>query len=42
MNDSERKLLIALVSMVRQHLPEYGDEVDSLAESAGESAIEAH
>ena len=41
MTDSEKKLLIALVSMVRQHLYEYGDEVDSLAETAGQRAIEA-
>jgi hypothetical protein len=41
MTDSERKLLVALVKMVDQYLNEYGDEVDSLAESAGEHAIEA-
>jgi hypothetical protein len=41
MTDSEKKLLIALVLMVRQYLRQYGDEVDSLAESAGEHAIEA-
>jgi hypothetical protein len=41
MTDSEKKLLIALARMVQQYLREYGDEVDSLAESAGEHAIEA-
>jgi hypothetical protein len=41
MIDSEKKLLIALVSMVGQHLYEYGDEVDSLAVTAGQHAIEA-
>jgi hypothetical protein len=41
MTDREKKLLIALVSMVSQHLYEYGDEVDSIAESAGQRAIEA-
>jgi cytosine/adenosine deaminase-related metal-dependent hydrolase len=40
MTDSEKKLLIALVAMVHQHLDEYGDEVDNLAESAGERAIQ--
>jgi hypothetical protein len=39
--DSEKKLLIALVAMVHQHLYEYEDEVDSLAVSAGQFAIEA-
>ena len=37
----EQKLLIALVKMVDQYLDEHGDEVDSLAMSAGEHAIEA-
>lgn len=41
MTESEQKLLVALVKMVNQHLTEYGDEVDTLAESAGEHAIEA-
>ena len=41
MTDSEKKILIALVLMVRQYLHKYDDEVDSLAESAGEHAIEA-
>jgi hypothetical protein len=40
MTDSEKKLLMALVAMVHQHLQEYGDEVDNLAESAGERAIQ--
>lgn len=40
MTDSERRLLTALVYMVRQHLPEHGDEIDNLAESAGERAIQ--
>ena len=39
MTDSEKKLLIALVAMVHQYLHEHGDEVDNLAESAGELAI---
>jgi hypothetical protein len=38
--DGEKKLLIALVAMVHQYLNRYGDEVDNLAESAGEHAIE--
>lgn len=41
MTDNEEKLLIALVAMVHQHLDEYEDEVDSLAVSAGERAIQA-
>lgn len=41
MTDGEEKLLVALVMMVHQHLTERGDEVDTLAESAGEHAIEA-
>ena len=41
MTESEQKLLVALVKMVNQRLTEYGDEVDTLAESAGEHAIEA-
>ena len=41
MTDDEKKLLVALVKMVDQYLAEYNDEVDSLAESAGEHAIEA-
>lgn len=40
MTDSEQKLLVALVLMVNQYLDEYGDQVDSLSESAGEHAIE--
>jgi len=39
--DREDKLLLALVKMVNQFLPCYEDEVDSIAESAGEHAIEA-
>lgn len=41
MTDSEKKLLIALVRMVRQYLDDYGDEVDSRSMSAGEQAIAA-
>jgi hypothetical protein len=41
MTDSEKKILIALILMVRQYLDEYGDEVDSRSMSAGEHAIEA-
>ena len=41
MTDREKKLLIALVKMVDQYLGRYEDEVDSLAMSAGEHAIEA-
>jgi hypothetical protein len=41
MTDSEQKLLVALVLMVNQYLHKYGDEVDSLSESAGEHVIEA-
>jgi hypothetical protein len=41
MTDSERKLVTALVWMVQQYLPHYEDEVDSYAESAGETAIAA-
>jgi hypothetical protein len=41
MTDSERKLLTALVAMVHQHLYAYDDEVDNIAESAGEFAIQA-
>jgi hypothetical protein len=41
MTDGEKKLLIALVQMVKQYLDEHGDEVDSLSMSAGEHAIEA-
>jgi hypothetical protein len=40
MTDSEKKLLIALVAMVHQYLHEYDDEVDNIAESAGEFAIQ--
>jgi hypothetical protein len=40
MTEREQKLLIALVQMVSQYLPEYGDEVDSAAQSAGEHALE--
>jgi hypothetical protein len=41
MTDSEKKLVIALVWMVRQYLDEHGDEVDSRSMSAGERAIAA-
>jgi hypothetical protein len=41
MTDGEKKLLIALVQMVKQYLDEQGDLVDSLSMSAGEHAIEA-
>lgn len=41
MTDSEKNCLIALVAMVHQHLYEYEDEVDSLAVSAGQRAIQA-
>lgn len=41
MTDGEKKLLIALVAMVHQHLDEYGDEVDNRAVSGGERAIQA-
>jgi hypothetical protein len=42
MTDSEKKLLIALVVlMVEQYLHGHGDDVDSLAQSAQEHAIEA-
>jgi hypothetical protein len=41
MTDSEKKLLTALVAMVQQHLPNDDDEVDTLAASAGQLAIEA-
>jgi hypothetical protein len=42
MTDGEqKKLLVALVLMVNQHLETYGDEVDTLSESAGEHAIQA-
>ncbi|MGF6434151.1 MULTISPECIES: hypothetical protein [Bradyrhizobium] len=40
MTDSEQKLLIALVKMVSRHLTRYGDQVDSMSESAGERALE--
>ena len=40
MTENEKKLLIALVKMVGQHLHRYGDEVDNIAESAGEHAIQ--
>jgi hypothetical protein len=40
MTDSEQKLLVALVLMVNQHPDSHGDEVDTLAVSAGEHAIE--
>ena len=40
MTENEQKLLVALVKMVDQYLDEYDDEVDSLAMSAGEHAIE--
>jgi hypothetical protein len=39
MTESEKKLLIALVAMVHQH--QYEDDVDTLAESAGQLAIQA-
>jgi hypothetical protein len=41
MNESEQKLLVALVLMVDQYLDKYGDEVDSRSMYAGEHAIEA-
>jgi hypothetical protein len=41
MTDSERKLLIALVLMVKQYLDERGGDLDSYSMSAGEHAIEA-
>ena len=41
MNESEQKLLVALVLMVDQYLDKYGDEVDSRSMCAGEHAIEA-
>jgi hypothetical protein len=41
MTDGEKKLLNALVQMVKQYLDEYGNEVDSISMSAGEHAIEA-
>jgi len=40
MTDGEKKLLMALVAMVHQHLHAYGDQVDNLAVSAGERAIQ--
>jgi hypothetical protein len=40
MTERERRLLIALVKMVNQHLREHGDEVDSISESADEHALE--
>jgi hypothetical protein len=40
MTEREQKLLIALVKMVSQHLTEYGDQVDSISQSAGEFALE--
>ena len=39
MTDGEKKLLMALVAMVHQHLHANGDQVDNLAVSAGERAI---
>jgi hypothetical protein len=39
--DNEKKLLIALVKMVRQYLDRYEDEVDTRAMSAGEHAVRA-
>jgi hypothetical protein len=41
MTENEKKLLIALVQMVKQYLDEKGGEVYSLSMSAGEHAIEA-
>jgi hypothetical protein len=41
MTESEEKLLIALALMVKRYLHEYGDQVDTLAMSAGEHAVEA-
>ncbi|MET3906481.1 hypothetical protein ABID59_000802 [Bradyrhizobium sp. S3.3.6] len=41
MTETEKKLLIALVAMVHQHQYEYEDDVDTLAESAGQLAIQA-
>jgi hypothetical protein len=40
MTENEKKLLIALVQMVKQYLDEKGGEVYSLSMSAGEHAIE--
>ena len=40
MTEQEQKLLIALVKMVSQYLTEYGDEVDSISQSAGEHALQ--
>jgi hypothetical protein len=40
MTEQEQKLLIALVEMVSQYLTEYGDEVDSISQSAGEHALQ--
>ncbi|MGJ4885304.1 MULTISPECIES: hypothetical protein [unclassified Bradyrhizobium] len=41
MTEGEKKILSALASMVMQYLPQYDDDVDSLAMSAGQDAIEA-
>jgi hypothetical protein len=41
MTDSEKKLLIALISMVEQYLWKSDDVVDSSAMVAGQDAIEA-
>jgi hypothetical protein len=41
LTERERKLLIALVHMVCQHLTEYDDDqVDSISQSAGQHALE--
>jgi hypothetical protein len=41
MTDREKKLLVALVTMVNQYLDRYEDEVDTRSMSAGEEAIGA-
>jgi len=40
MTDNEKRLLVTLIWMVEQHLRRYDDEVDSIAETAGQRAIE--
>lgn len=41
MTDSEKKLLVALISMVEQYLWKSDDLIDSSAMSAGQDAIKA-
>ena len=41
MTEQEKRLVLVVAKMVAQHLPAYEDEVDTLAESAGEHAIAA-